>query len=96
MKWRSKLRLIGAAWLGIAIALSTPVRAQTVSASALPASIDQASQARLAADLAYPNSSQRFFEAGREQFEQEIQQLADEPSEPLLTVRPEVLEQFED
>ncbi len=48
--------------------------------------------------LFYPTSSQRFLEEGNDQFEQEIQQLldTDELSEPLLTVQPEVLEQFEE
>ena len=72
--------------------------AQTIPTSAIPSPIDPGSLARLSADLAYPNSSQRFFEAGYQQFEAEIQQLLREndQSEPLLTVKPEVLEQFED
>ncbi|MGD1854593.1 MAG: hypothetical protein ACFB2W_10105 [Leptolyngbyaceae cyanobacterium] len=71
--------------------------AQTIP-TAVPLMFEQASLTQLAADLAYPNSSQRFFEAGREQFEQDIQQLLDEDetSETLLEVKPEVLEQFED
>ncbi|MEM7793314.1 MAG: hypothetical protein AAF579_02550 [Cyanobacteria bacterium P01_C01_bin.118] len=75
-----------------------PAVAQTISASSIPTTIGQGSLAQLAADLAYPNSSQRFFEAGRQQFEAEIQHLVQEndQSEPLLTVKPEVLEQFED
>ena len=62
--------------------------------------IDQVALAQLAADLAYPTSAQRFFEAGNEQFEQEVQQLTEaddeQPSEPLLNVKPEALKQFED
>ena len=48
--------------------------------------------------LFYPTSSQRFFEEGNDQFEQEIQRLSDtdELPEPPLTVQPEVLEQFEE
>ncbi len=48
--------------------------------------------------LFYPTSSQRFLEEGNDQFEQDIQRLSDkdELSDPLLTVQPEVLEQFEE
>lgn len=74
----------------------SPAMAQTV--PAVPVTFESGTLARLAADLAYPTSAQRFFEAGNEQFEQEIRQLLDEdePSEPLLTVKPEVLKQFEE
>lgn len=72
--------------------------AQTVPGPNLPVSLDQASLASIEAALAYPNSAQRFFEAGNDQFEEEIQRLSaqDTQSEPLLTVKPEVLEQFEE
>ena len=77
-------------------ACTAPALAQTVPASTI--TLDQGSLARLAADLAYPNSAQRFFEAGNAQFEAEIQRLVTEDTqpEPQLTVKPEVLEQFED
>lgn len=68
------------------------------SAQPLTPSLTQADLARLAADLAYPNSAHRFFEAGDTQFEREIQRVMDkdEDSEPELTVDPEILEQLED
>lgn len=77
---------------------ATAVLAQTFTASDIPTTIDQASFARLTADLAYPNSSQRFFEGGNAQVEQEIRRMLhdDEQSEPLLTIKSEVLEQFDD
>lgn len=79
----------------MALGYAPAVIAQTP--PAVPA-IDQASLARLSADLAYPNSAERFFEAGRIQFEQEIQRLSreEQPSEPLLTIKPEVLKQFDE
>lgn len=50
------------------------------------------------ATLSYPSNSQRFFEEGRAKFEQEIQQLlvSDESDTSLLTLQPEVLEQFKE
>ena len=50
------------------------------------------------AALSYPSNSQRFFEEGRAQLEQEIQMLSatDGQNPPLLTLQPEVLEQFEE
>ena len=77
-------------------ACATPALAQTVPPPTI--SLDQGSLARLAADLAYPNSAQRFFEAGNAQFEEEIQRLVteDTQSEPQLPIEPEILEQFED
>ncbi len=77
---------------------STAAMAQTVPGPSLPITVDSSSLARIAADLAYPNSAQRFFEAGKAQFEEEIKRLTDEDiqSDPLLTIRPEVLDQFED
>lgn len=94
LKFASSVVMGGVIFLGFVATAA----AQTIPASAIPTTIDQGSLARLTADLAYPNSSQRFFEAGKEQFEAEIQQWLREndPSEPLLTVKPEVLEQFED
>ncbi|MEM7062185.1 MAG: hypothetical protein AAF572_03355 [Cyanobacteria bacterium P01_B01_bin.77] len=83
----------------IALGYAPSVMAQTSPGPIVPAILDQASLARLAADLSYPNSAQRFFEAGRAQFEQEVQQLSqgEQPSEePLLTVKPEALKQFDD
>ena len=67
-------------------------------AQPLPPSLTQADLARLAADLSYPNSARRFFEAGDTQLEREIQRMLDqdEDTEPQLTVDPAVLEQFED
>lgn len=96
----ASLRLLSATVVGTAITLGyvASAMAQSLPGPVVSASFDQVSLARLAADLAYPNSSQRFFKTGITQLEQEIRQLSDEnePSEPLLTVRPEVLEQFED
>ncbi|MBE9068692.1 hypothetical protein IQ260_18765 [Leptolyngbya cf. ectocarpi LEGE 11479] len=82
----------------IVLGYAPSVLAQTAPGPVVPAIPDPASLARLAADLSYPNSAQRFFEAGRTRFEQEIQGLSQEkqPSEPLLTVKPEVLKQFDD
>ena len=82
----------------VLLAYPTSAMAQGLPGPLVPPIIDQSSLARLAADLAYPNSAQRFFEAGRAQFEQEIRRLSDEDEqlEPLLTVKPEILEQFED
>lgn len=78
--------------------LVTPAMAQTAPAPTLPVTLDQSSLARIAADLVYPNSAQRFFETGNAQFEQEIRSLSeqDDQPKPLLTVKPEVLEQFEE
>ncbi|ESA36492.1 hypothetical protein N836_01030 [Leptolyngbya sp. Heron Island J] len=79
------------------LACATPALAQTVPAPHV-STLDQVSLTRLAADLAYPNSAQRFFEAGNAQFEEEIRRLTaeDAETEPQLTIKPEVLEQFED
>ncbi|MEM9266275.1 MAG: hypothetical protein AAGA46_12190 [Cyanobacteria bacterium P01_F01_bin.13] len=80
-------------------ACSTSAIAQTIPAPVLPLPLDQARLDGLSAALAYPNSSQRFFEAGNEQLEQEIQRLSevdDNNVKSLLTVHPEVIEQFED
>lgn len=81
--------------VGAALGYAPAVMAQ---AGPVVPAIDSASLARLAADLSYPNSAQRFFEAGNVQFEQEIQRLSQEeqPSQPLLNVKPEVLKQFDD
>ena len=67
-------------------------------AQPLPPSLSQTDLARLAADLSYPNSAQRFFEAGDTHLEREIQRMLDqdEDTEPQLTGDPAVLEQFED
>ena len=87
----------------VLLAYAPSVLAQTLSGLTLPLPVDhlplpveQIDFDRVAADLAYPNSSQRFFEAGQEQFEEEIQRLSDEDdaATPLLTVQPDVLEQF--
>ena len=77
---------------GLALALATPVAAQT--APGIPR-ISNNQSGQIAAALAYPNGSQRFFEAGKAQFEQQIQQLLqdDENPETFLTIQPEVLEQ---
>lgn len=92
-------RLIGSA-AGIAVALgyTSAALAEALPGPFTPALIDQSALARLSADLAYPNSAQRFFEAGNAQFEAEIRRLSDEDEqqEPLLTVKPEVLKQFEE
>ena len=74
------------------------VLAEALPGPFVPALIDQSALARLSADLAYPNSAQRFFETGTAQFEAEIHRLSDddEQAEPILTVKPEVLKQFED
>ena len=83
--------------LTVVVGGSAAAMAQSVPSSAIPATLDQATLARLVADLAYPNSAQRFFEAGNTQLEQEIQKLSDEEETgPSLTVSPEVLEQFKD
>ncbi|NEQ52273.1 MAG: hypothetical protein F6K11_19390 [Leptolyngbya sp. SIO3F4] len=93
-------RLVNPVVVGAAMSLGivSPTEAQTIPASAIPPIIDQASLAQLTAALSYPNSSQRFFEVGRAEMEREIYLLLDEDiqSEPLLTVQPEVLKQFED
>lgn len=102
MRWLSasisnpmSILVVGAA---IALGSATSAIAQTFPDPGLPVALDAASLSRISADLAFPNSSQRFFEAGNAQIEAEIRQLSDddEPSEPLLTIRPEALEQFED
>lgn len=82
----------------IVLGYAPSVMAQPAPGPVVPAILDQASLARLAADLSYPNSAQRFFEAGRSEFEQEIQWLSqkEQLSEPLLTVKPEALKQFDD
>ena len=73
----------------------TGVQTCALPISVLPA--DSATLARLTADLAYPNSSQRFFKAGNDQIEQEIQRLlADDPPDSFLTIAPEIQEQFEE
>lgn len=87
---------------GVAVTAIVGVSRSAAMAQMPPAAIgfDSQTLAHLAADLAYPTSAQRFLEAGNEQFEQEIQQLIEadneQPSEPLLKVKPEVLKQFED
>lgn len=102
MKPLPKVRLqsVRSGVVGSVIFLSyvSAAAAQTIPAAAIPPTIDQGRLSRLTTDLGYPNSSQRFFEAGKEQFEVEIQQFLQEdgPPEPLLTVQPEVLKQFED
>ena len=81
--------------VAVALGRATPAVSQTFSGPVLPA--DSATLARLTADLAYPNSSQRVFKAGNDQIEQEIQRLlADDPPDPFLTIAPEIQEQFEE
>ena len=83
--------------LTVVVGGSATAMAQSVTSSAIPATLDQATLARLVADLAYPNSAQRFFEAGNAQLEQEIQKLSgEEEIEPSLTISPEIVEQFKD
>ena len=99
MQWSTAaiLRFISAVGVLAIVAPWTSALAQT-SPPDLPTGLNQADLARLAADLAYPNSAHRFFEAGDTQFEREIQRVLDkdERSEPELTVDPEILEQLED
>lgn len=94
---RITVRMTGAVPV-IVLGCSTAAVAQGLPGPLVPPIINQASLARITADLAYPSSSQRFFEAGKAQFEEEIRRLSndDEQSEPLLTVKPDVLKQFED
>ena len=73
-------------WAASAVAHTVP--APPITLPAIPPDVEAA--------LVYPNSSQRFFEEGIDQLEDEIQQLESEPSEPALTVQPEITEQFDD
>ncbi|MEO0395683.1 MAG: hypothetical protein AAF243_06810 [Cyanobacteria bacterium P01_A01_bin.137] len=76
---------------------SIPAFSQALPGPVLPAIGDPATLARLTADLSYPNSSQRFFKAGNNQIELEIRRLLeDDQPEPLLTIRSDAREQFED
>lgn len=83
--------------VAVALGNATSAFSQTLPSPVLPAISDPATLARLTADLSYPNSSQRFFEAGNAQIELEIRRLLeDEQPEPLLTIRSDTREQFED
>ena len=100
MRQRSKktiLPLMIAASVVAVLGRATPAFSQAIPGPVLPAISDPATLARLTADLSYPNSSQRFFEAGNAQFELEIRRLLeDDQTEPMLTVAPDIKEQFED
>ncbi|MEL6130162.1 MAG: hypothetical protein AAFU84_08590 [Cyanobacteria bacterium J06633_23] len=89
--------VLTASAIGAVVGGSTPAFSQALPGPVLPAISDPATLARLTADLSYPNSSQRFFEAGNAQIELEIQRLLDDDQpEPTLTVAPDIKEQFED
>ena len=102
MKYFSRYRVSRSILIGLLTILGSAPSAwaQTVSGPTIARAIDQGISlpSNVEAALSYPNSSQRFFEVGNLQLEQEIRRLLDEeePAQPLLTVRPEVLEQFED
>ena len=91
MKWYSRLFLITSVLTAVTLGWTPSAAAQTPPAPTLPSVPPEVEAA-----LAYPNSSQRFFEEGNAQLEEEIQRLDDEQPEPVLMVRPEVTEQFED
>ncbi|MEM1253955.1 MAG: hypothetical protein AAGI69_16110 [Cyanobacteria bacterium P01_H01_bin.21] len=73
-------------WATSAVAQTAPT--PTMPAPAITPDVEAA--------LAYPTSSQRFFEEGIARLEEEIQRLDEEKPEPVLTVQPEITEQFED
>ncbi|MEM6252812.1 MAG: hypothetical protein AAF821_07810 [Cyanobacteria bacterium P01_D01_bin.156] len=79
--------LNAASWAQAQTVITEPI--QTVQ---LPANVTSA--------LLYSNNARRFFEEGKAQFEQAIHQLSagddDESIHPLLTLQPEVLEQFDE
>lgn len=89
---------LAAASVATLLGCATSAAAQTVPSSVSAIISDTASLARISADLAYPNSAQRFFEAGDARLEEEIRRLSedDTQTEPLLTIKPDVLKQFED
>ncbi|MBT9312727.1 hypothetical protein [Leptothoe kymatousa] len=89
----SSLNVAPIAGVILTLGITSPVLGQTVPAPSQGFWVS----ANVVAALAYPSSSQRFFDAGRAQFEQEIKRLSepDEQTEPLLTLQSEALEQFE-
>lgn len=93
----SNLKAINILIAGMVINLTTTAAAIGQTAPSVPPQGFQL-PADVAAALAYPSNSQRFFDDGRAKLEQEIQKLsvADEPNTSLLTLQPEVLEQFKE
>lgn len=95
MKWCSSLSLIMSVLTAATLGWTISAAAQTAPTPTMPATVP-AITPEVEAALAYPSSSQRFFEDGIARFEEEIQRLDEEQPEPVLTVQPEITEQFED
>ena len=98
MKWRSNLNLTTALLVAATLGWTVSATAQVPPTPTLSTPFDHSINLPpdVEAALVYPNSSQRFFEAGIAQFEAEIQRLDDEQPDPVLVVQPEATEPFED